>query len=326
MNENLIIKKAGSIKGDIDILCVGELLTDYISQEDKPLKDVKVFKKFLGGSPTNIVLHTKELGGRPLIVTKIGDDEDGKFLLKILKLHGVIDSHVKIGKKRTTKSIIGRLKDKNSETPEFEIIRGADTELLVEDIEMELIKKTKVVHINAFSLAEEPTRSTILHVIKEAHKYKRVVSFDPNYRRSVWPNVKEAMQVFSEVYKYVDLTKPSLDDARSLFGRLEPKEYIKKYHKLGAKIVVLTMGSKGSMISAGGEIFEIPVEQCNAKDATGAGDLYWSVFLKALLRGHKLVNCGKMASFSSTKAVMTEGALLEKDDYQEILGYMKMFE
>ncbi len=322
MEEATLYTKIEKLKGEFDILCIGELLTDYISKEDKPLDETEVFDKFFGGSPANIVFNMKNLGKKPLLITKIGNDDDGKTLLKTLRKYDIIDDHVKVSDHHeTTKSFIRR----NPETPEFKIIRGADTQLNSDDIDFSLINKTKMVHTNAFSLAEEPTRSTIISMLKEAKKKRKLISFDPNFRLKVWPDKDEALDVLKKVFVHVDLTKPSMDDAKEIFGPLKPKEYIAKFHNLGAKIVVLTMGSKGSIISLGNRAIKILPEQCDGKDATGAGDMYWSIFLTALLNGDKLKAAARKASHAASRVVAKEGALLDDTDYDDIAAYMRLF-
>jgi len=324
MDEEGLYTKIGKLRGEFDILCIGELLTDYISKEDKPLKETTLFDKFFGGSPGNIVFHMKNLGKKPLLITKIGNDDDGKMLLKTLKKYEIIDEHVRISHDReTTRSFIRR----NPETPEFEIIRGADSNLKKDDVDFSLIGKAKIIHTNAFTLAEEPTRSTVLQFLEKAKKKNKLISFDPNYRQKVWPGSRDdALKVLKQAYAITDLTKPSMDDAKELFGNLKPEEYLTKYHELGAKIVVLTMGKKGSMISLGEEKPTIILpEQCDGKDATGAGDLYWSVFLASILDGDKLEAAARKASHAAAKVVAKEGAILEDDDYDEIAAYMRLF-
>jgi len=320
--EGELYSKIATLKGEFDVLCIGELLTDYITKEDKPLKEVEVFDKFFGGSPANIVFHMKNMGKKPLLITKIGNDADGKFLLKTLEKYEIIQEHVKIDKKReTTKSFIKR----HPVTPEFEILRGADTQLGLDEIDISLVRKSKVVHTNAFTLAEEPTRSTVLQVMEEAHKQGKIISFDPNYRRKVWPAGEDHLAILKKAYAHADLTKPSIDDAREIFGHCTPREFVKKFHALGAKIVVLTMGAKGSLISMGRKAISVPPEQCDAHDATGAGDLYWSIFLASLLDGDKVEMAGRKASFAATKVVRKHGAILEDREYDEIAAYMRLF-
>ena len=317
-----LYRKIRLVKGSFDILCIGELVADYITTEDRPLKEVTVFEKFFGGSPANIVFHMKSLGSNPLLITKIGDDEDGRFLLDVLAKHNIVNDHIKIAEKRGTTKVFHR---RHVERPEFELLRGADAHLKHKEVDFKIIEKVKIVHTNAFTLAEEPVREVALAAIEQAHELGKIVSFDPNYRFKVWPDKKTALETLKRVYRFVDLTKPSMDDAMELFGKLTPREYIRKFHALGAKIVALTMGSKGSLISDGKNIISIPVEQCDAKEATGAGDLYWSVFLLSLLNGDGLETAGRKASFSATKAVTRSGAILEKDDYGEIKAYMGLF-
>lgn len=317
-----LYRKIRLAKGSFDILCIGELVADYITTEDRPLKEVTVFEKFFGGSPANIAFHIKSLGKEPLLVTKIGDDEDGRFLLGVLSDHGIVKDHVNIADKRGTTRVFHR---RHVERPEFEVLRGADAHLKHKEVDFSIIENAKIIHTNAFTMAEEPVREVALTALERAHEMGKIVSFDPNYRFKVWPDKKTALETLKRVYRFVDLTKPSMDDARELFGKLTPREYIRKFHALGAKIVVLTMGGKGSLISDGKNIISIPVEQCDAKEATGAGDLYWSVFLLSILNGDGIETAGRKASFSATKAVTRSGAILDKDDYGEIKAYMGLF-
>ncbi len=318
-----LYSKLASLKGEFDILCIGELLTDYISKEDRPLKETKVFDSFFGGSPANIAYHMRHLGKKPVLITKIGKDADGQRLLSILEKHDIINKHVRIDEeKETTKSFIRR----HPETPEFDIIRGADTQLKPEEVDMALVRKAKIIHTNAFTLAEEPTRSTVLGVLEEAYDRRKLISFDPNFRESVWNmGRKEGLEVLKQAFRFADLTKPSMDDAKAIFGNLKPREFIRKFHGLGAKTVVLTMGSKGSLISLGGKAISVSPEQCDGIDATGAGDVYWSIFLTALLDGDKLESAGRKASYAAAKVVSQHGALLEDDQYDEIHAYMRLF-
>lgn len=317
-----VFRKIRTVKGSIDILSVGEIVADYITTEDRPLKEVTVFEKFFGGSPANITFHMKQMGMNPVLVTKIGDDADGKFLMSVLDQHGIIKDHIRVAKKKGTTKVFHR---RHVERPEFEVLRGADAHLRHKEVDFSLIAQAKIVHTNAFTLAEEPVREVALTVLERAHELGKIVSFDPNYRYKVWPDKKKALETLSRVYKFVDLTKPSMDDARELFGELDPRQYIKKFHSLGAKIVILTMGSKGSLISDGKSFIKIPVEQCDAKESTGAGDMYWTVFLISLLRGDGLETAGRKASYAATKVVSKIGAVLELDDYNEIIAYMGLF-
>lgn len=298
MLEKDFYKTVASLKGEFDILCIGP-----------------------ANSHANIMFHFYNLGKKPLLLTKIRNDAEGESFLSALEKHNCVKERVLVDdKKEAVKALIRR----TPECPEFKIVRGVDDHLNSEDIDISLVKKSKIIHTNTLTLAEEPTRSTVLGVIKEAKQSNKPVSFDPNYTSKVWPDKSEALQTLKEVYKFVDLTNPSLDDAKEIFGEFKPQEYLRKFHELGAKLVVLTMGKEGSLISTGVKLIKILPEQCSGTNAKGAGDIYWAVFLVALLEDDKLEKAGRKASYAAAKFVRREKAALEKEEYDDIYAYMRM--
>ena len=105
-----------------------------------------------------------------------------------------------------------------SATPDFEEFRSGDYLLRPEEVSEEAIARTRVVHASTFALSREPCRSAVLWAFRKAREMGKTVSLDPNYSRRVWPDQKEARKVIGEAYRYVNVTKPSADDARRIFG------------------------------------------------------------------------------------------------------------
>ena len=134
-------------------------------------------------------------------------------------------------------------------------------------------------------------------VFRLAHEQGKIVSLDPNYSARIWPHHKEARQVLSEMYKYVNITKPSLDDAGRIFGReFGPEQYIEMFHEMGPRTVILTMGEEGILISEDGHLVgHVPARPVEVHDATGAGDSFWAGFLVALIDGEPLERCALFA-------------------------------
>ena len=101
----------------------------------------------------------------------------------------------------------------------------------------------------------------------------KIVSLDPNYSRRVWPDYKEAREVIREAYRYVNVTKPSADDARRVFGPdYGPEQYIEMFHDLGADTVVFTMGEEGNLISENGRITaHVPASPVAGRRRDGRG-------------------------------------------------------
>lgn len=282
-------------KDPIDLLSVGETLIDFISVEQTDwLRNASTFRRYLGGSPANIAVNVSKLGGSSAVLSKTGIGAFGKFIKSELQRHGVSTDYLVMDHRtRTTVAFVSSTSGK----PDFEIARSGDYLLRPEEILEESVHRAKIVHASTFALSREPCRSAVRKVLRTAHENGQTVSLDPNYSQRIWPHHKEAIQVMQEMYQYIDITKPSLDDARRIFGRdREPEEYIEMFHEMGAGIVVLTMDEDGILVSEEGRLIcHLPSRPVEVADATGAGDSFWAGFLVALLDGNSLERCALFA-------------------------------
>jgi fructokinase len=279
----------------LDVLTIGEMVVDFISAEKTDtLSNASTFRRYLGGSPANIAVNVSKLGGASAVIAKTGIGAFGKFLKSELQRHGV--------------------------TTDYEEFRSGDYLLRPEEVSEEAISRTRVVHASTFALSREPCRSAVIGAFRKAREMGKIVSLDPNYSRRVWPDYKEARRVIREAYRYVNLTKPSADDARRVFGpNYEPEQYIQMFHDLGAQTVVFTMGEEGNLISENGKITaHVPIRPVDVVDATGAGDSFWAGFLIAKLDGNSVERSVLFARETVERKLTTKGPLPADIDRDEI--------
>lgn len=279
----------------LDVVSIGELVVDFISVEQTDtLGNATTFRRYLGGSPANMATYVSKLGGTSAVISKTGIGAFGKFLKSELNRHGVVTDYL-VMDHRTNTTIV--FVSSTAATPDFEDFRSGDYLLAPDEVSRETVESARVVHSSAFALSREPCRSAILASFRWAHEEGRIVSFDPNYSRRVWPDHKESKKIIREVYRYVDVTKPSLDDAGRIFGReREPEKYLEMFHEMGPETVVLTMGKEGTLVSEKGEAtVHVPARPVAVHDATGAGDAFWAGFLVALLDGESPFRCALFA-------------------------------
>lgn len=308
-------------QGPLDVLTVGETLVDFISVEQTDtLRNAATFKKHLGGSPANIAVNVAKLGGRSALVSKTGIGAFGRFLKSELQYHGVFTDYL-VMDHRTHTSII--FVSSTTGTPDFEDFRQGDFLLAPHEVSEEAIERARVVHASTFALSREPCRSAVEKAFRLAHEAGKIVSLDPNYSLRIWPDHKEAEQVIREMYRYVDVTKPSVDDARRIFGRSrsrkpDPEEYVAFFHELGPETVVFTMGEDGVLVSQEGKMHHVPARPVRVVDVTGAGDAFWAGFLVALLDGNPPGRCALFAREIVETKLATVGALPEDLDREEI--------
>jgi len=303
--------------GDLDVLAIGETLVDLISEKEvDTLRDADTFRKYLGGAPANIAANVAKLGGRSAVISKIGTDTLGQFLLAELRRHGVSTDYLIVDHRVGTSFI---LIARSSGTPDFEPYRNGDYMLEPCEVDEGAIVRSRVVHASAFALSREPGRSAVREALRLGKKHGKIISLDPNYSPRIWPDRSEALEVLNEMLSYATLTKPSLDDAQRLFGRgCEPEVYIGRFHDMGASVVVFTMGSKGILVSQDGRVSHIPGRPVRVEDATGAGDAFWAGFLMALLDGRPLEQCALFAREIVEIKLATVGPLPADIDPAEI--------
>ena len=304
-------------QGDLDLLAVGETLVDLISLEEADsLFEAQAFKKYLGGSPANIAVYVAKLGGRSAVISKTGIGAFGQFLKAELRHAGVqteymvMDHHV-----HTSVIFISRTQG----TPDFEAFRDGDFRLEPAEIKEEAVARARVIHASMWPLSREPSRSAVERVFRLAQDHGKIISLDPNYSPQIWPDYPEAKAVIEQMMGYATITKPSLDDAKRLFGEGDSvDDYIAQFHAMGPSVVVFTLGADGMVLSIKGEQQFIPAQSVEVVDATGAGDAFWAGFIVALLDDQPLERCVCFAREVVGRKLTTVGPLPDDIDRQAL--------
>lgn len=308
-------------KRRLDVLAVGEILVDFISDtEQVSLADSRHFTTFPGGAVTNVALNVAGLGGSSLLVARTGDDAFGVFLKHYLQDAGV-QTNCLLTTAHAPTTLVAVTRQKL--TPGFVAYRGAHGYLYPDDMPVALLPDTFCVHTSAFALSYEPARSTILEFIAQARGAGCLVSFDPNYDPRTWDKDGDPLAIAANVCLFATLVKPSLDDCVRLFGPGQsPEAYAARFLEWGAQHVVLTMGAKGALLVDASGSSHYPVKPVNVVDVTGAGDSFWAGLLLALRDGFSMPNAVRFAQAVAEIKLQRAGPLSQHIDrfalYEEL--------
>jgi len=281
---------------DIDILCVGEALVDFIGhQEGVHINNTRDYHRYLGGSPTNVAMNTARLGLNTTLVASIGNDGLGAYILERLNEVEInIDQIKKIETSPTSIIFVSRSLD----TPDFIPYRNADFLITEDQIPTSLLEQTTIFHTTCFALSKNPAQETIIKKAKEAYNLGCQLSIDINYSEKIWQDKENALTIIKEYCSYNPLVKISEDDIARLFGsNLSHDEVFNFFHTLGVDIVCLTLGKNGVKLSQRNKklIQKPAIKISKVMDATGAGDAFWSGFLFAYLKNHSTEDCLQIA-------------------------------
>ncbi len=272
------------MKKSIDIICIGEVVIDFIGHQiDTSINRTKDFHRFLGGSPTNVAVNATRLGLKSALVATCGQDGLGEYIVRKLKANNVITSYVKkIDDKPTSVIFVS----KSTGTPDFIPFREADSQIDPSQITDDLLESAKIFHTTCFALSKEPARTTILESATRAKQLGLKTSIDINFSERIWKDREEAKLVLKEYLATDPLVKLSEDDCYRLFSEAKTEDFIFEYfHNLGASTICLTKGKEGVVLSDKefGLFHQESIPVLEIKDATGAGDAFWTGFLYAQL-------------------------------------------
>lgn len=164
---------------------------------------------------------------------------------------------------------------------------GADTRIEKEEVNVDILDNTKVFHVGSLSLTHQPARDTTLYAIRRAKEKGSIISYDPNYRASLWKDEKTAKSQMRSLIPYVDIMKISDEETELLTGKVSPEEAAETLFQKGVQIAIVTLGSEGAYLycSEGGA--QIPGFVSKVMDTNGAGDSFWGGFLYCISKADK---------------------------------------
>lgn len=286
------------------ILCIGELLIDFICSDIGVNLDEGVnFVKKAGGAPANVAVTINRLGGEAYFAGKVGADAFGKFLKNLLIENGVNTSMLIEDKYTNTTLAFVSLKS-NGER-DFIFNRGADELHKYEELNEEEVNNCNIVHFgSATALLGGPSKDTYIKVMKLSKDRNKFISFDPNYRVDLWKDrVDEFIEISRQCIETADLLKVSDEELRLISGEENLDKGLEVLHKIGAKVIAVTLGKEGTLISNSNSLKIIESIKIKSIDSTGAGDAFIGAFLYKLgeLQAPKLV----IGDFDTLESITT---------------------
>ncbi len=286
-----------------DFLAIGRSSIDLYSNDiGSPFTEIKSFGAFVGGCPTNISVGTRRLGLRSVLLTAIGDDPVGEFLLKFLNDEDVETQYIvnKPGH-RTSAVVLG------IEPPDrFPLIyyrdNCADIELTIDDVIASPIAKSRAVLISGTGLSKEPSRSATMYAAEQANAMGRQVFLDLDFRvdqwhdprafgvciRSLLRNVDIAIGTEEEIKaaSLTDVSQMSIEHSQisnpTIEGDMDTA--IATILNAGPEALAVKKGSDGADIYLNdGKIIHAPPFPVDIYNTLGAGDAFASGFIYGIL-------------------------------------------
>lgn len=270
----------------MDVVCLGELLVDMFPAElGRRLVEVSAFRPKPGGAPANVAVAVARLGARSAFIGKVGDEAFGHHLADILRQEGVEVRGMRYDAEARTGLAFIAMPDEN--TAEFVFYRnpGADMRLRADELDRELLQGTRAFHFGSLSLGQEPSRSATLEAARIARESGALISFDVNYRPTLWSSPQEAYERVMDTIPHVNLLKVNETELALLAGSEDLDAATRVLLEMGPELCVVTLGPEGSYfrVAEGGE--HVPPFKVQTVDAVGCGDAFVAGLLCQLVVG-----------------------------------------
>ena len=310
----------------LDITTIGEVLID-LTQTGCSEQGVPLFAAYPGGAPANVAVAAAKLGASTGFVGKTGQDEFGSYLRRVLAEHGVDVTGLHTDRSPTSLAVV-------SVSPggerSFRFMRGADTNLSPDEIDEGWVDRSKVLHFGSVSLTAGMSRSATIFAARRAHKTGKLVSYDPNYRPSLWRGREEAMQWLQIPLPLAGLVKMSQEELPLLTGSEDLERGSQILEDMGIRLVVVTLGDRGAFYRWRGRTGLVPGVDVEAVDTNGAGDTFLGALLYRLTRrgdspleGLTVSELEEALDFSNRAAALTctrPGAIPAMPTLEELSG------
>lgn len=260
----------------MDIVCVGEMLIDFL-----PGEETGIFIRKAGGAPANVAVAMARNDLNVGFCGTMGNDDFGRFLVDTLEENKVQVLCPELLDEAVTTMAFVSLDATGNRSFTFARKPGADMLLTRELVDQAKVEQAAVVHAGSVSLSKEPAADATVYAMEKASKNGKMVSFDLNYRNLLWDDDKEACAAaVQKILPIVDFLKIS-DEEEDMLG-MAPAEAAKAY---GIAALVETLGGDGARCFWNGKVLSVPGRKAKCVDTTGAGDAFWGGFLACLLRG-----------------------------------------
>jgi 5-dehydro-2-deoxygluconokinase len=310
----------------LDLVCIGRTCVDlYAEQEGARLEDVQSFRKYVGGSATNIAVGTARLGVKSAMLTRVGREQMGRYVRQTLADNGVDVSHVRFDPEHLTPYVLLAVREIEDFPRIFVYGDSADMAISEEDVEPDFISSSKALLITGTPFSRSGPRAASFQAIEAAREAGTKIVFDLDYRPVFWGvasherggemfvESEKVTEVYRSVVPNCELIVGTEEEIRIAGGSTDTLEALRNTRERGSATIVLKVGAMGAVvfpgeipdkIEDGVRVPGFPVEVFNS---VGAGDAFMSGFLSGWLRGKPLEECLRLGNACGAIVVSRHG-------------------
>ncbi len=326
----------------LDLITIGRSSVDlYGAQVGGRLEDMGSFRKYIGGSPTNIACGTARLGLKSAVITGVGDEHMGRFIREQLVREGVDIRGVKTDPERLTALVLLGIRDEEQFPLIFYRENCADMALCEDDIDEAFIAEARSVLATGTHLSNSRTAATVLKALNLARRHGAKTALDIDYRPNLWgvaghgdgeSRFVESDAVTARLQSTLhlfDLVVGTEEEFHIAGGSTDTIAALRAVRKVSDATLVCKRGAKGA-VAFEGDIPDcldegqsgpgFPIEVFNV---LGAGDGFFSGLLKGWLDDEPWPKTLEYANACGAFAVSRHGCTPSYPSLEELRFFLE---
>ena len=310
-----------------DLITMGRSSIDLYSNDvGAPFVDITNFAAYVGGSPTNIAVGAQRLNVRTALLTAVGSDPVGDFILNFLNKEGVETRYIPRKPASRSSAVVLGIEPPDKFPLVFYRDNAADIQLTIDDVIAAPFEGCRAFEFAGTNLSKEPSRSATFFAVEQAKQGKATVFFDIDFRADQWHDVRAFGVNARAVLRNVDVALGTEEEILAAMltdpGQLEIKhsqisapvitgdlgESIQAILALGPSTLVVKRGAKGATIFQKGQSFvDVPGFPVEIHNILGAGDAFASGLIYGYLKGWDWYKSARMGNACGAIVVTRHG-------------------
>lgn len=325
-----------------DLITMGRSGIDlYANEVGAPFTEIKSFAAYVGGSPTNIAVGTRRLGLKTALVTAVGQDPVGDFILKFLEDEGVDTQFTPRKPGTRSAAVVLGIEPPDKFPLVFYRDNAPDNQLTIDDILRTPIDSAKILEVSGTGLSKEPQRSATFFACEQAKRFGTQVILDLDFRADQWHDPRAFGVAVRSLLPLVDIAigtedeinAAMLTDLKNLsiehFQISDPNvrgnmaEAIEMILHKGPEAVVVKRGSKGaSIFTRDHQEIDAPGFPVEIYNILGAGDAFASGFIYGIIHGWDWYQSARMGNACGAIVVTRHGCANFMGYEDEVLEFI----
>jgi 5-dehydro-2-deoxygluconokinase len=326
----------------LDLIAIGRASVDLYGQQlGGRLEDMTSFSKAVGGCAANIAIGAARLGLRSALITRVGDEAMGRFVVEQLEREGVATSGVATDLRRLTALVLLGVTDERTFPLIFYRENCADAALCEDDIDEALVRSARAVLVTGTHFSRPTTAAAQHKAVRIAKAAHSRVALDVDYRPNLWGlaghdagdqrylRSTAVTQALAAVLPLCDLIVGTEDELHIAAGAEDTLEALRLIRSQSDATIVCKRGPMGCLVfdaaiparlddGIGGDGFAVEVY-----NVLGAGDAFMAGFLRGWLYAEPLHTCCAYANASGAIAVSRLLCSPEYPSWTELQHFLK---